>query len=441
MNRPTLSCAIAVALLVMSGSAAAVTNDENNSTLPFSFSNPGARSLAMGGAFLGAADDATAAYTNPAGLTRLGLEQQVSIELRRTGYDTPYPSGGSFTTNPFNIGGVRYADASNDVNEVSFISWVLPRDNWALALYRHQFLDYANSYRTGEIAFNSPQFPDTFIRAYQARADLEIVNYGVSFAYNLSDSLSLGLGLSYYDFDIATQTDRFELGSTTEVANRQTQRGSDNDLGYTFGLLYRGSDRFSIGLSYRSAPKFDYRAQSTFFGLASPVLTADFNTRFKAPDMWGVGFSWRASDRLTLNLDVNRINYGNLSDGLDDAFFSGQFAELSDPVLLRQIRAKSVFEPRLGGEYVFDQMRFPLSLRAGVWYEELHKLQFVGDPDSLNFPDRVGAYAERVLFSAGDDEVHASVGFGIAFPRFQLDFAYDASESRDTLSLSGVMRF
>ena len=76
----------------------------------------------MGGAFLGAADDATAAYTNPAGLTRLGLEQQVSLELRNISYDTRYQTGGSFTTGPFDPSGVGHARAGRDVDEVSFVS-------------------------------------------------------------------------------------------------------------------------------------------------------------------------------------------------------------------------------------------------------------------------------------------------------------------------------
>ena len=441
MTFRTLCLAVSAALLAFATPAEAITNDENNSTLPFNFSNPGARSLAMGGAFLGAADDATAAYTNPAGLTRLGLEQQVSLELRRNEYDVRYASGGSFTTNPFSAAGVRYARAGETVDEVAFVGWVLPRDRWALALYRHQLLDYQNAYRTGEIGFNSPQFPETFVRGYGATSDLEIVNYGASFAWNINDALSLGLGISYYDFDIDTLTERFELGSTTEVANRQTQSGSDNDLGYTIGLLYRGSDRFSIGLAYRSAPRFDYRAQSVFFGDGPPLQTADRTSAFRAPDMFGIGFSWRASDQLTINLDVNRINYGNLSKQVDDAFLSDEFEEFSDPFLLQQIRAESVFEPRIGGEYVFDSMRFPLSLRAGFWQEKSHKLTFVGDPDSINFDDRIAAYAESVLFFPGDDENHVAVGFGIAFPSFQLDFGYDAADSRDTLSLSGVFRF
>ena len=58
-------------LLVSSASVFAITDLETNSAIPFSFSNPGARSLGMGGAFVGLADDATAAYTNPAGLTQL----------------------------------------------------------------------------------------------------------------------------------------------------------------------------------------------------------------------------------------------------------------------------------------------------------------------------------------------------------------------------------
>jgi len=442
MKNTTLSRAVALALLVASGSALAITNDENNATLPFSFSNPGARSLGMGGAFLGAADDATAAYTNPAGLTRLGLDQQFSVELRHNEFDTEYPSGGSFTTAPFNADGVTFDRADNDLDEVSFVSWVLPRDNWAIALYRHQLLNYENGYRSGDIAFNSPAFPDLFIRGYQASADLEIVNWGASFAYNFGDSLSAGIGISYYDFDMNSATDRFDIG-TSDVRSRQTQIGSDHDIGFNVGLLYRGSDRFSIGLSYRSAPGFDYRARSVFNNPENgeQILTNDVITEFEAPDMLGVGFSYRASDRLTINLDVNRISYSNLSDSVDDAFFSGEFAELSDPRILRGIEADSVWEQRLGAEYVIDSMKYPLSLRGGVWHEEAHKLTFVSDPDQPAFDDQVPAYANAVLFAPGDDETHVAVGFGIAFPSFQLDFAYDAADSRDIMSLSGVMRF
>src|SRR5712692_1213566 len=69
-------------LLVSTGASVfAQTNSEINASVQFNFSNPGARSLGFGGAFIGLADDATAAYTNPAGLTNLS-KPEISFEGR-----------------------------------------------------------------------------------------------------------------------------------------------------------------------------------------------------------------------------------------------------------------------------------------------------------------------------------------------------------------------
>src|SRR5213075_2927882 len=57
------------------------TDIESLSGLQFNFGNPGARSLGMGGAFIGLADDASAAEANPAGLTIL-RKPEFSIEGR-----------------------------------------------------------------------------------------------------------------------------------------------------------------------------------------------------------------------------------------------------------------------------------------------------------------------------------------------------------------------
>ena len=59
----------------------AQSNDEIQSALQWNLSTPGARSLALGGAFIGLADDATAAYANPAGLAQLP-RPELSVEGR-----------------------------------------------------------------------------------------------------------------------------------------------------------------------------------------------------------------------------------------------------------------------------------------------------------------------------------------------------------------------
>src|ERR1041384_6737719 len=68
---------------------------ESLSGLQFNFGNPGARSLAMGGAFLGLADDASAAEANPAGLTIL-RKPEVSIEVRNYLEQQLFTTSGTF---------------------------------------------------------------------------------------------------------------------------------------------------------------------------------------------------------------------------------------------------------------------------------------------------------------------------------------------------------
>src|SRR5215475_9229006 len=72
-------------LACMSVPAAAQSDNPALAGIQFDFSLPGARSLALGGAFVGVADDATAAWSNPAGLLVL-TRPEVSIEGRHWGF-------------------------------------------------------------------------------------------------------------------------------------------------------------------------------------------------------------------------------------------------------------------------------------------------------------------------------------------------------------------
>lgn len=438
MRATTLSAAVALSLLAASSGAWAIAPTEATALIPFNFSNPGARSLGMGGAFLGAADDATAALVNPAGLTRLGLEQQFSLEYRNYDRSVPYAQQGFITLDPYDNSHVLYRDSAADDDEVSYLSWVLPRDRWALALYRHQMVKFNGGHSSSAIPFQGDP-NGTFVRPVSSATDLEIVTYGASFAWNLSDNLSIGAGVNWNDFELRSNLDRLNLDGSLAV--RQQQRGDDDDFGYNLGLLYRGSDSFSIGISYRSAPEFRYAYTADFTATDGSVLrTADATTPFKAPDVFGVGVSWRATERLVFNLDVSRVGYGNLTETVDDPFFTGQFAALGDPQILRSVRIRDTVEPRLGVEYAFDAAT-PIFVRGGLWREKAHTLEFAADPEGLNFSNPNEAIAFATLFDTAKDQTHVSVGFGALFEHFQLDVAYDRSDRLDTLSVSGVYRF
>ena len=47
----------------------------------------------------------------------------------------------------------------------------------------------------------------------------------------------------------------------------------------------------------------------------------------------------------------------------------------------------------------------------------------------------------RALFQAGEDELHFTVGVGLAFESFQVDLAADFSDLVDTVSLSAIYSF
>ena len=78
------AAALIVTVLVALLHSPAAPAQETVLALEFDFSKPGARSLGFGGAFAALADDATAAFANPAGLVQLS-RSEVSIEGRNWG--------------------------------------------------------------------------------------------------------------------------------------------------------------------------------------------------------------------------------------------------------------------------------------------------------------------------------------------------------------------
>ncbi len=112
--------------------------------LQFDFLNPGAKSLALGGAFAGLADDATATFANPAGLTQLNASE-ISVEVRGSYLSTPFLERGRLSGVPSNIGtdtiaGPVFDDSTGSHVGLGFIAGVYahPSHRWVIAGYRHE---------------------------------------------------------------------------------------------------------------------------------------------------------------------------------------------------------------------------------------------------------------------------------------------------------------
>jgi hypothetical protein len=105
--------------------ASAQTNERIYERLDFSFVTPGARAVGMGKTFVGLSDDATAAYSNPAGLSNL-LVKEFSFEMQGTDIRherlTSFQPGGPIETQRF----------GETVWGPSFLSFAVPLDRWSL---------------------------------------------------------------------------------------------------------------------------------------------------------------------------------------------------------------------------------------------------------------------------------------------------------------------
>lgn len=452
------------AALFAAGGASAQTNAEVNAGLQFNFSTPGARSLGLGGAFIGLADDATAAFTNPAGLTIL-RRPEVSLEGRSWTYTHETPVEGRTFGAATGIGvdarsGLRSRDFEDDVSAPSFASFVYPRDRWAVALYRHVLADFEARVETQGPFFETTA-PASQFRFLPIRAamDLEIVAYGASGAFRLTDRLSLGIGAAYYELEMDSLTRRFALEvlpagdpgegapgtffgppdfAPANVANSQTQTGDDDDVAVIAGLLWQASPRWSFGAVYRQGPSFDFEARSVA-GAASQVpgdLLASQTAEFNVPDVWGVGTAFRPTDAFTVTLDYDHVEYSALTENVINVFALPADTTPEDRAAIDRLEIDDANEVHLGLEYVFLHLRNPLAVRLGAYYDPDHKMAFQGAPD--------GSPEQRSLatiFRAGDDEYHYSVGLGAVFGNFQVDAAADFSDLLETFSLSGVYRF
>ena len=430
---PCLAAALAL-LATLGASAQPSTNTASTSfQVDLNLSNPGARSLALGGAFVALADDATAAFANPAGLTNLS-RPEVSAEGRHWKYTHVYPNGGHAFGPASGIGidqttDIKTGEATNSLTGLSFLSFTYPYKRWSFAFYRHELVNFEADVATqGPFfdAFAPPlnQFVTFRLLPSRIRYDLNIATYGLSGAFRITDRLSAGASLTYYDFSLRSTTTRFLVPNQSPgfyqapdfatVSNVLTENGSDNKLGGSFGLLLKVTDNWSLGTVYRKGAKFATTVTNQNTGSKPGQL--------KVPDAFVFGSAFKPTDQLTVTTDVTHISYSDIQQENT------------------RVKIDDADEVHMGLEYVLlpaGQPQHPISFRGGAWLDPDHQPAFRGLPDESVEQRRLA-----VLFLRGKDEWHYSGGLGFVLgQKFQIDLAADFSKRADTVSLSSVYRF
>jgi hypothetical protein len=320
------------------------------------FTSPGARSMGLGGAFVALADDATAAFANPAGLVQL-LRPEISAELRVSSDQRqldPDPND--------DLGG--FLGSEEDYTGLGFISFVYPKNRWSLATYAHNTSRY-------DYSEDSVALIDSTV----------ISSIGVSGAYRATEQLHLGLGIAYYErgeisfFDnlMLDKSSSASLGSLLQA--QSARRNPENkDWSINTGFLWNVSSQWNIGGFYRQGPRID------------PPF----------PDVYGLGAAFRTKNgNLAVSFEWDHVGYSGLAVDYPDPF-------ASDPDLARKL--SSTNELHLGAEYAFLKMTPIIAVRVGMWTDpDPRPRSLVRRDDTVHIAAGLGMVYKRFQLDLGAD--------------------------------------
>lgn len=413
----------------------------NLSYLRIDFVTPGARPAALGGAFIGAAQDETAAAINPAGLTYL-KHAGASLHQRQAHRNFEEPEG-----SPANPDG-RNAFQTNTFNQ-TLVGVIVPIKRVTIALFRHVALDSRYAFETEQFLTTSANLttrqvlggPGNF-PGRKVDLDLEMIHDGIAFAYQVNRRLSIGVTGK-------TSALNFRLNERTfldpVVANGETPRGNlaettysitalderEVEPGFSFGIMGNViRDKLFLGAVLNLNPTFnmrsdiflpEYEIDGQTFPAESP---ADTEIKLSIPESYGVGVYYIAHSRLRFSFDLVRIEYSDLlsennrNAGADDEF-NPQSNAFEDPDGQPDLTVADATEWHFGVEYLVKAPKLGLiPLRFGLFTDPGHRIHAVGgNPDLLR------------RFPKDEDRLHFAFGLGLVFNSYlKFDASFSASE-------------
>jgi long-chain fatty acid transport protein len=438
------SCTCA-ALLVLIGAVPAASQASLQVPLQFDLMNPGARSLGLGGAFVGLADDATSSFNNPAGLTTLTNPFEISLEFRARQLDTPYLRSGRLSGPLTNTGidtvqGAQYGSSDADSAGLAFLSVVAKGKRASLAAYRHEMVRLDQDF-TALGVFQGPSRE----LALKASRSLSLTAYGAALGYEVRPGLNVGGSIALYSFELDARFSRYfssELHGmpsfdAREEVGRATQNGSGVRAGFSAGVLFSpyennqasGIDLVRVGLVYRQAPRFDYD------GVDGALQQPDSRPgTFNVPDSLGAGAAVRVWRKAVFTAEVVRVGYAALENGYVDV----QTEALIDEGLANlrpNFKLDSGTEVHAGFEYTFTAVSGAPRVRIGTWRDPDHAVRYESGSSGHPLDERFAAY-----MPARGARWHATFGGGFSFGRVEVNGAADFARDTTTISISSVLR-
>lgn len=256
----------------------------------------------MGYAFAGVADDPSAIYYNPGGLTNVkGWQMMVGASILDIN-----------TEHTAKATGVNDEMASNyPVVPFFYLSQSREGSPWAFGLGINSPWGLVTEWKD-----------DSFSRTYATESKVLMYQVNPTVAYALNDALSLGVGLDYVNIFETELNQRLPslLNGSNEGHSKLTADGTA--WGYNLGLHMKANDRHSFGLAYRSQVNvpvegdLEIKDAATYTGtlLAGSSFNSGARTVLTFPQKVLLGYAFKASDRWTFSADYEWANWSRVEN-------------------------------------------------------------------------------------------------------------------------------
>lgn len=344
----------------------------------------GAKATAMGGAFIGLADDYSAVFWNPAGLTQM-KDSSFSLMVDAVIPKMTYKSDllGIDATSKSKIYPIPFAGYFKPISPKLVVGFAIYAPSGIGAAWKGEDLT----------AFN---WPDP--TAYTWESMVLAVTASPTIAYKFSDKFSIGLALNL-NYGM--------LKEELAAVGQYTENISGMAFGATIGALFKPHKMLSIGVTYRMPSKFKLSGTADMPALALLGLsgTSDLEREITWPMWVGVGIALKPTEKLTITADAQYTNWGKMdvvaatfSDAGWNAIGLGQGLTLD-------LQWEDATQLRFGFEYLVTKC---MALRAG----------FYTDPAP-------GPLTRLNIMLPSPDGNWLTLGFGLKKPKYDLDFVFE----------------
>jgi len=242
-----------------------------------------------GNAFAGGAagaDDASVAWFNPAAMTLLpGKQVAGALHVLKPSFKFENTASTSPATGEGGDGG-DWAFVPNGF----FTMAINPRLSFGFAL-------------NAPFGLKTEYDPGWRGRFTAIKSEIKAVNLNPSIAYKISDTVSIGGGVSWQTIEAELTKQHIALGLTTLSAD------DNQGFGYNLGVLIQASPDTRIGAHYRSAIKYELEGTATF-GVAA--ANAGVKADLKVPDSASFSLFHRLNPQWELMGDVTWTGWSSV---------------------------------------------------------------------------------------------------------------------------------